>query len=365
MVAQGKILKWAKQLCSGASLFGDRARRVACKKLASDMTPQTVPFLVSALADSDKEIIRIAEEALRSLTDPQAIEVLLLGYAFTKDQSVRRILTSLGREVPEAAEPQPVHLSEFGQEPSIAEQAWQLQNNQDGTILAFVPERDFLAGKEGFRVHLPAYYLALTCVTNTQYAQFLTEHRPNPAKLGRWISPQQSDVVRQDDGRYIPDPEKADSPVVWVTWEGAAAYCKWAHLRLPSELEWEKGARGVDGRLYPWGDEWEVGRPLPAEGERKPEGITSVWTHQMARSPYGLYQMIGNVYEWCADWYEEKAYERYARGDLRPPGCGEHRVLRGGPWRFGTLAYLRTEYRKSTVWRGGTLLCGFRCAKSL
>ena len=73
--------------------------------------------------------------------------------------------------------------------------------------------------------------------------------------------------------------------------------------------------------------------------------------------------MIGNVYEWCADWYEEDAYGRYARGDLGP-AHGEHRALRGGPWRFGTPAHLRTECRKSTVWRAGTLLCGFRCAKT-
>ena len=94
------------------------------------------------------------------------------------------------------------------------------------------------------------------------------------------------------------------------------------------------------------------------------EEITSVWAHPTACSPYGLYQMIGNVYEWCAGWYEETAYHRYAQGDLSP-SHGEHRVLRGGPWRFGTPVYLRTEYRKSTCWRAGTLLCGFRCAKDL
>jgi formylglycine-generating enzyme required for sulfatase activity len=93
--------------------------------------------------------------------------------------------------------------------------------------------------------------------------------------------------------------------------------------------------------------------------------MTSVWAYPSARSPYGLYQMIGNVYEWCTEWYEEGAYERYARGDLKLPRRGEHRVLRGGSWRFGTPVYLRTEYRKSSAWRGGTLLCGFRCARSL
>ena len=117
--------------------------------------------------------------------------------------------------------------------------------------------------------------------------------------------------------------------------------------------------------MYPWGDEWEAGRLHPSPEEQKQEEITRVWAYLTARSPYGLYQMIGNVYEWGADWYDESAYERYARGDLLSPQHGEHKVLRGGPWRFGVPAYLRTEYRKSTVWRGGTPLCGFRCARSL
>jgi formylglycine-generating enzyme required for sulfatase activity len=323
-----------------------------------------VPFLVSALANRDEDIRGIAEEGLKSLNTPGAIDTLLLGYVFTKEKLLRRILTGLGRTVPEVAEPPP-QPSESMLEAHPAEQVWRFENNRDGTLLAFVPEGDFFAGKEGFHVHLPPYYLALTCVTNAQYAQFLTERQPNPTKLATWINLRQSGAIYEEDGTYKADPEKTKLPVIWVTWEGATAYCKWAGLRFPSELEWEKGARGVDGRLYPWGDEWETGRPHPLSGEQKSEEITSVWAYPTACSPYGLYQMIGNVYEWCADWYEEGAYQRYSRGDLRPPLPGEHRVLRGGPWCFGAPAYLRTEYRKSTVWRAGTPLCGFRCAKSL
>ncbi len=364
MATQSKIMKWARQLNCKVPFFDVRIRRTACTKLAANKTAQAVPFLVSALANSDEEVRRIAEESLKSLNTPEAIEALLLGYVFTKADSVRRILTSLGRDVSEAAELPAHQPSEPAPALSPAKEAWRFRNSRDGTVLAFVPEGDFLAGKDGFRVHLHPYYLALACVTNAQYARFLTERSPDSTHLASWINLRQSAAIHEKDHTYEVDPEKADLPVVWVTWEGAAAYCKWAHLRLPGELEWEKGARGIDGRLYPWGDEWEAGRSLPKMGERKPEEIASVWAYTTARSPYGLYQMIGNVYEWNTDWYEENAYQRYAQGDLRPQWQGEHKVLRGGPWRFGTPAHLRTEYRKSTVWRAGTPLCGFRCAKS-
>jgi formylglycine-generating enzyme required for sulfatase activity len=347
--------------------LGAHIRRAACTKLAADRTAQAVPFLVSALASSDEQVRGIAEKGLASLDTPESVDVLLLGYIFTKQESLRRIIETLGHQVQEDAGLPAVEPGLSPPTPTPAEQAWQLQNDKDGTVLAFIPEGDFLAGRDNVNVHLPSYFLALTCVTNTQYAQFLTECRPNPSKLANWINLQrQSPAIRKEKDIYETDPEKAQLPVVWVTWEGATAYCKWAGLRLATELEWEKGARGIDGRLYPWGDEWEEGRPHPAAGEQKPEEITSVWAYPIARSPYGLYQMIGNIYEWSADSYEEGAYQRYSHGDLRPPPqSGEHKVLRGGPWRFGTPAHLRTEYRKGTVWRAGTLLCGIRCARSL
>ncbi len=366
MTTQSKIFKWGRQLNSKALVRASHIRGTACRKLAANTATQAVPLLISALANSDEEVRRIAEDALRSLNIPEAIDTLLLGYTFTREESLHQILTALGHTAPENTELPASQPHEPIGAFCPAEQAWRFQNSKDDTLLAFVPEGDFLAGKKACRVHLYPYYLALTCVTNAQYARFLTKRRPDSSKLASWIKLQGQDAaIRKENGIYKADPEKAELPVVWVTWDGAVAYCKWASLRLPTELEWEKGARGVDGRLYPWGDEWEVGRPPPPRGERKQEEITSVRAYPTARSPYGLYQMIGNVYEWCADSYEKDAYQRYSQGNLRPPQHGEHKVLRGGPWRFGTPVHLRTEYRKSTVWRAGTPLCGFRCAKSL
>ena len=355
MRMQNDVLKLGRRLYAKTPLLGARTRRAACHELAA---LKAAPFLVSALAHNDEGVRRIAEEELRAVADAEAIDALILGCRFSGEPALRNILSDMGRAVPDVIELDP-------SQPSPADEAWQVENAKDGTVLAFVPEGDFLAGEDAFRVHLPPYFLARAAVSNAQYAQFMTKCAGDRASTAHWILLDASSPIAKKGDAYSVDPEKANLPVRQVTWEGASEYCKWAELRLPTELEGEKGARGVDGRRYPWGDEWADGRPAPTGQERRAEEIGGVLSYPGARSPYGLYQMIGGVYEWCVEWYEEEAHKRYAKGDLKLPTRGTHRVLRGGPWRFGTPAYLRTEYRKGTVWRGGTLSSGFRCAMTL
>jgi formylglycine-generating enzyme required for sulfatase activity len=179
-------------------------------------------------------------------------------------------------------------------------------------------------------VYLDDFLIGKYEVTNSQYAEFLNAMGKDEDDAGHQLVNVGIASIQFRNEIYSALKGWEDSPVVGVSWYGAKAYAEWEGGRLPTEAEWEKAARGTDGRQWPWGDSWEIGRCNSWEsGLHRPVAVGSFPT---GASPYGVHDMAGNVFERVADWYQEDYYEVSPLRNPKGPELGAFRVLRSGSW---------------------------------
>ena len=227
----------------------------------------------------------------------------------------------------------------------------------DRASMVFIPAGPFLmgAGEEDARataaerpqrtITLSRFWIDQYEVTNAQYRLFREATR-HPA----------STVAR--DPRF----NGPTQPGVGVSWEDAAAYCRWAAKRLPTEAEWEKAARGTDGRRFPWGSALaDAGNPVHLGGSQ----TATVGSYASGASPYGVHDMAGNVWEWVQDWYDPGFYRKDTMlTNPRGPAVGGEKVLRGGSWWERDPAAARVTARHHQPPERTHNNVGFRCALS-
>lgn len=195
-----------------------------------------------------------------------------------------------------------------------AEMVW-----QDGSTMAYVPAGSFTMGDGYFafshEVSLDGYWIQQTKVTNRMYEQCV--------KAGACTAPTQ-----ELGGPVFSNPEYVNHPIVGVNWDQAQAYCTWIQGSLPTEAQWEKAARGTDGRVYPWGSSDPACGVLNYAYCYK--STTSVESFAATgASPYGLLDMAGNTFEWVADWYDENYYSTSPLDNPTGPPTGQYRGVRG------------------------------------
>ena len=247
-------------------------------------------------------------------------------------------------------------------------------SEKDDMVLVYVPAGEFIMGsgdgeadeKPIHTVDLDAFWIDRTEVTNAMYAMCVSDGLcKEPTNTSSYAHPS-----------YYDNPEFGDYPVLYVDWNMANAYCSWAGRRLPTEAEWEKAARGTDGRTYPWGAAFDgaivnfcdTNCPLGHADKSSNDGysdVAPVGSYPSGQSIYGALDMAGNVWEWVNDWYDENYYANSPESNPLGPNLldGQDRVLRGGSWNgnsYSTRSAYRNRYNPTYSW----VSFGFRCSRS-
>lgn len=237
-----------------------------------------------------------------------------------------------------------------------------------GVPMRLVPAGEFEMGSANnasneapiHTVYLESYYMDKYEVTNVLYKACVDASRCKPPK-------QTNTYTRVS---YYGSSEFDNYPVIYVDWVMAKTYCEWRGASLPTEAQWEKAARGTDGRTYPWGEGIDCGK---ANYWRKDGGCvddtTPVGSYESGQSPYGIYDLAGNVWEWTADWYTATYYQNSPVENPLGPDSGQERVLRSGAWNSNSVnvrSALRDYHTPDHIAANDLIYfnTGFRCASS-
>ena len=262
-------------------------------------------------------------------------------------QSISVFLDALKQRVaPVPIKPTPPTPRIFPNSDGKAETTISTKRGRDGTMMVWVPEGYFTRGsdtgsgdeKPVRQIWLDGFWMDETQVTVAQYRTFCEVTGRAMPKAPRWKW-------------------RDNFPMVNVTWHDAMDYATWAGRQLPSEAQWEKAARGTDGRVYPWGNKQDKSRTTfdvrqPATVGSRPSGA----------SPYGCLDMAGNVWEWCADYFRVDYYGTAPSHNPLNTGISQARVLRGASWSSSNWSFLRASYRRCSVPSVMSDGIGFRCA---
>ena len=270
--------------------------------------------------------------------------------------------------------------------------------------MVLIPAGEFLMGSsegEGaydehpqHRVYLDVYYIDKYEVTNAQFKKFVettgyvtdAERKGygevwNPKESGslrrfffRGVNWRRPNAWRTISDNPKPYPkawenyqlsDKMDCPVVQVSWNDAQVYAAWAGKRMQTEAEWEKAARGTDGRKWPWGNEFDLDIDgVAIHANIGSDGPLPVGCFPSGSSPYGAYNLAENVQEWVADWYASDYYACSSQNNPKGPETGKFRVVRGGSWKELKSYQVLSTNRAYQVPDYSSNFVGFRCAWS-
>lgn len=225
-----------------------------------------------------------------------------------------------------------------------------------GGPMVLIPAGEFAMGSDlgqedeqpVHRVSVKAFYLDVYETTVSRYAEFLASQKPDaPFKWNEATA-----------GAH------ENKPAVGVNWYDARDYCRWVGKRLPTEAEWEIAARDTGGRIYPWGSAHPTKGHANA-GETRWRGydsLSNVGRFELGKTPEGVYDLAGNLWEWVADWYDPTYYQFSARDNPKGPSAGPLRALRGGAWNNDSKA-IRSSNRAGYAPDARRNDVGFRCAQ--